>query len=61
MVEPEEEESQPWKAAPSRKRSAKIPGTMPKSLTIISADQLYLAKAEGRNRVGIFYIAQRVQ
>lgn len=38
------DDNEPWKAPPSRSRHQKPTGKMPKTLDIISADQLYFAK-----------------
>lgn len=46
MVSSDEDDPEPWKAPPSGKRAKKPQGKMPKSLKIISADQLYFEKKD---------------
>jgi superfamily II DNA or RNA helicase/very-short-patch-repair endonuclease len=46
MAPSDEEDNQPWNKRPSRKPKTKIVGTMPKSLALLSGDQLYFAKKD---------------
>jgi superfamily II DNA or RNA helicase len=42
----EDEQTEPWKLSPSRKSVSKPTGKMPKTLEIVSADQLYFVKKD---------------
>jgi len=46
MAPSDEESEQPWNARPSRQPKIKIEGSMPKSLALLSGDQLYFAKKD---------------
>ena len=41
-----EDDSEPWKARPSRKRDSFSTGPMPTAIEIVSADQIYIPKTE---------------